>query len=100
MERESRTIALMISFYCKKQHKNGSLCTECQQLLDYAQERLRKCPFQNNKTTCAKCPVHCYKADMRAKVRAVMRYSGPRMIYRHPILAIEHLIDGLRKQPR
>ena len=61
--------------------------------------RLDKCPFLEGKTTCANCPVHCYKSDMREKVREVMRYSGPRMTLRHPILAVFHLIDGLRKEP-
>ncbi|MGQ9675372.1 MAG: nitrous oxide-stimulated promoter family protein [Chloroflexota bacterium] len=27
-----------------------------------------------------------------------MRYSGPRMLRRHPLLAIAHIIDGLRTQ--
>lgn len=43
------------------------------------------------KTTCKKCPVHCYSPDMREKIRAVMRYSGPRMIFLHPFAAIRHL---------
>jgi hypothetical protein len=34
---------------------------------------------------------------MRSKVRKVMRYSGPRMLACHPILAIEHLMDGFRR---
>jgi hypothetical protein len=36
---------------------------------------------------------------MREKVRAVMRYSGPRMAGKHPVLAVRHLLDGLRKKP-
>jgi hypothetical protein len=68
--------------------------------LDYARTRLRKCPFQEGKTTCAKCPIHCYKPDRREKIRAVMRYAGPRMLVRHPILALLHLIvDNWRKEP-
>jgi hypothetical protein len=67
--------------------------------MNYALERLKKCPFQGGKTTCAKCPVHCYKPKMREKIRIVMRYSGPRMLYHHPVLAIFHLIDSRRKQP-
>ena len=87
----------MVRLYCRAQHEsNGALCAECAGLLDYAHARLEKCPFQEDKTTCARCPVHCYKADMRDKVRAVMRYAGPRMLHRHPILAILHLLDGLR----
>jgi hypothetical protein len=62
-------------------------------------ERLDTCPFQAGKTTCAKCPIHCYKPDMREQVRTVMRYAGPRMLLRHPILALWHLVDGVRKEP-
>ena len=99
MLRESSTIAAMIALYCHSQRNKNKLCSECQELLDYAQERLEKCPFQEGKTTCARCTVHCYKPVMRTRVRTVMRYSGPRMIYRHPAVAILHLIDGLRKKP-
>ena len=48
---------------------------------------------------CAKCPVHCYKADVREEVKAVMRYAGPRMPRRHPILTLFHYLDGRRKEP-
>jgi hypothetical protein len=56
--------------------------------------RLDRCPYFPNKPTCANCPTHCYKPDMREQVRAVMRYAGPRMLIKHPILAVFHLIDG------
>jgi len=75
------------------------LCAECSELLGYALARLDKCPFQEGKTSCAKCPVHCYKPDMREKIRIVMRYAGPRMPYRHPILTIYHMFDSRRKEP-
>jgi len=99
MTRESNTIAVMFALYCRNRHASNGLCSECVELLGYARERLEKCPFQEGKTTCAKCVVHCYRPVMREKIRVVMRYSGPRMIYRHPILAIFHLVDGLRKEP-
>jgi len=67
--------------------------------MEYASKRLDKCPFQEGKTTCAKCPVHCFKPDMRQQIRLVMRYSGPRMLLRHPLMAILHMIDGRRKEP-
>ena len=90
----------MIGLYCREEHgTDGGLCGECEALRDYARQRLLKCPFQQGKTTCAKCPVHCYKPDMRERIRAVMRYAGPRMLVRHPILALLHLLDGLRKSP-
>ena len=100
MARENNTIEAMISIYCHGQHgTKHELCFECRELLNYARGRLNKCPFQENKTTCAKCPVHCYRPVMREKIRAVMRYAGPRMFYQHPILTLFHLIDGLRKEP-
>ncbi len=99
MARENKTIGVMIALYCRQQHRQLGLCPECRELLDYAQKRLEKCPFQEGKTTCAKCPVHCYKPQMRDEIRQVMRFSGPRMLYRHPVLAVFHLIDGMRKKP-
>jgi hypothetical protein len=28
-----------------------------------------------------------------------MRYAGPRMLFRHPIMTLRHMIDGRRKVP-
>ncbi|MBL7200981.1 MAG: nitrous oxide-stimulated promoter family protein [Anaerolineae bacterium] len=101
MKREDKTVEAMIRMHCGDRHGGGAdLCDECEALLDYARQRLGKCPFQENKTACARCPVHCYRPDMREEVRAVMRYAGPRMLYRHPVLAVLHLLDGLRRSPR
>ena len=72
------------------------LCPECAALLDYALRRLDSCRFGNGKPSCRKCPVHCYRADMRERIRTVMRWAGPRMIFRHPIAATRHLLRELR----
>jgi hypothetical protein len=97
--REGKTIAVMIDLYCGSQHRSDRPCAECSELLVYTNERLEECPFQEGKTTCAKCPVHCFKPAMRGKIKTVMRYSGPRMLHRHPILAVRHFIDRSRKEP-
>ncbi len=90
----------MLRLYCRgHHHTRGGLCTECEALRHYALERLQRCPFQEGKTTCARCPVHCYRPDMRARIRAVMRYAGPRMLTRHPLLTLFHLLDGRRDEP-
>jgi hypothetical protein len=100
MTRERKTVEAMIDLYCHGLHFSADgLCPDCLELREYARERLRKCPFQEGKTTCAKCPVHCYKPEMRERIRAVMRYAGPRMLYRHPIMALQHMIDGQRAEP-
>jgi hypothetical protein len=100
MKREAKTVSVMIAIYCRAHHNShGQLCPECQQLHDYAMLRLEKCPYQEGKTTCAKCPTHCYKKVIRQKIREVMRYSGPRMFHRHPIATLYHFLDGRRKKP-
>ena len=92
IEQEKHTVAEMITIYCK--HKHGSqneLCPDCRALLDYAMQRLSRCRFGNDKTSCLKCKVHCYKPAMRTEIAKVMRYSGPWMLLYHPILTIKHL---------
>ncbi len=91
----------MLRLYCHDHHRtSGVLCPECADLLEYARRRLRQCPFGADKPTCARCPIHCYRPDQREKIRRVMRYAGPRMVYRHPWLALLHLLDSQRKVPQ
>ncbi len=95
--REQATVTAMIRIFCRSRHAwRGELCLECAELQAYAMSRLARCPFGQNKPTCANCPIHCYKPQLRERIRDVMRYAGPRMLWRHPILAIRHLLDGRR----
>ncbi len=91
IEEEIATIERMIRIYCHDKEGNNELCKECEELLSYSKKRLRSCPFKEKKTTCRLCSVHCYKAEMKAKIQVIMRYSGPRMIIYHPICAVKHL---------
>lgn len=98
MQREARTVAVMIRRFCRDRHQTrGTLCPDCQLLLAYAHRRLHLCPFQERKTTCGKCPAHCYAPANRDTIKEVMRYAGPRMLLSHPLLALAHLLDNLRK---
>ncbi len=106
MRREFATIEIIIRRYCRENHtmtadpQNGEqLCPDCRELLAYARRRLQKCPFQEGKTTCGKCAVHCYKPEMRQTIREIMRLIGPRMLLTNPLLGIRHVIDGLREKP-
>jgi hypothetical protein len=92
-EREIQTVRKMIGIYCRGHHGGGkTLCEECQALSSYAEQRAEKCPFGEEKPACSQCPIHCYKLRMKEKIGRVMRFSGPKMIYRHPVLALRHLI--------
>lgn len=93
-EREKKLVSEMIHLYCKKNHHTKSLCPSCTQLEAYAKQRSENCPFMETKTFCSNCKVHCYKPEMREKIRQVMRFSGPRMIVHHPIMAVRHCIDS------
>lgn len=92
---EHQTIAAMMKIYCRAKHQGQSetgLCDECLALLDYAAVRLDRCPYGQNKPTCNKCPVHCYKPEQKKMVKEIMIFSGPRMLLPHPIRAIKHLL--------
>ena len=100
-EQEKQVVFLMIKLYCNKKHRTkGSLCDECMKLSEYASLRSEKCPFMETKTFCSNCRVHCYKPEMREKIREVMRFSGPRMIFYHPVMAIRHVIESKREKKR
>ena len=102
-QRELSTIQAMVRLYCHGHahlRDGAPLCRECDALMEYATRRLERCVFGDAKPTCANCLVHCYSVDMREQVRTVMRWAGPRMLLRHPILAIRHQLDGRRPAPK
>ena len=87
----------MIKIYCASRHGTSKiLCADCSQLNEYAMNRLERCTFGEDKPTCQQCPIHCYKPDMKLQMHEVMRYSGPRMIFSSPMLAIVHLVKGMK----
>lgn len=93
LKNEKEMLYTMISLYCKG-HKHGSvLCSHCQKLLEYASERLDVCRFGDRKPFCSKCTIHCYEPEMRKNIRKVMRYSGPRMIWHNPMIALKHFLQ-------
>ena len=97
---EADVMTEMIALYCrghKHAHRTSAtdgapaLCPDCRRLLDYARDRIIRCPRMDVKSFCSACPIHCYSHDMREQVRAVMRYSGPRMLLHHPFMTIHHM---------
>lgn len=104
-QREQEMVSEMILLYCRKKHGTGArgpkeLCEACGRLEVYARERSRRCPFMEHKTFCSNCRVHCYKPEMREKIREVMRFSGPRMIFYHPLQAVYHVICTVQEKKR
>lgn len=94
LDRERRTVDAMIRIHCRSRHGSREPCPECAELRDYAFLRIDRCPWGSDKPACAKCAVHCYRPDPRERIREVMKFAGPRMMWRHPILALCHVFDG------
>lgn len=100
-ENEKKIVGLMIKIYCKgHKHAKDGICEECRELLNYSNKMIELCPFMKTKTFCQNCKIHCYKEDMRIKIKKVMRYSGPRMMFYHPLLTINHVIENYKEKKR
>jgi len=97
-EREKKTVSVMIEMYCRKMHgrKKGGICGECRRLNEYALGKIDACGFLPDKPVCNKCSVHCYEKNSREFIKKVMRYAGPKMIRKHPYLALLHMADGFK----
>ena len=86
IDREKEVVGRMIELYCKKRLGMAEISEEYKTLQMYAHKRLNMCKFGNDKPA-------CYKPEMREKIRAIMRWAGPRMLIYDPIAAIRHLFN-------
>ena len=88
----------MIAIYCHGHHHASSgICTDCGVVLRYAHELIDMCPFNAvAKPVCGLCRSNCFTPDMRRHFTQIMRYAGPRMMARHPILTLAHFWDAVR----
>ena len=89
---EKRTIKAMIKIYCKKHHGFSELCPDCSKLHEYSSLRIERCVFGKNKPACNKCKVHCYSSEKRENIKEIMRYSGRKMLLKHPYLTFLHFV--------
>jgi hypothetical protein len=118
--REKATLAQMVGIYCAGNRHGGrpangaavpafaavmpekvqaavaGMCPDCRALTEYCFTRIDHCPHMAEKTFCSSCATHCYSPAMRDRVRAAMRYAGPRMIFHDPLGALTHLRDTRR----
>lgn len=95
--REQKTVEAMIKLYCKNSHKpDGLPCDKCLTIINYALKRVELCRFGATKPVCGRCRVHCYKPDMRKEIKNVMKTTGAKLMVRHPVMTLFHLIDMFR----
>jgi len=92
---EKQTVAKMVYIYCHAHHgtKGKTLCNDCKALLEYVFFKTDNCVFGTNKPACQACPVHCYSKANKEKIKEVMRFAGPRMLFKHPVDTLRHFIN-------
>ena len=82
IEEEKAVVELMIRLYCRKYEGHDELCPNCKELLDYAHSRLDRCRFGEHKPTCKKCPVHCYRPEMKEPAFMMILTAVGNMAYK------------------
>ena len=93
IEAEKRIIGVMVRLYCRRRLHTVTLPPEYAELLAYAHRRLDRCRFGEAKTSCKRCPIHCYAPAKRSLMREVMRWCGPRMLFYHPLITLKHYLQ-------
>jgi hypothetical protein len=87
IRRDIRTLRMLTRIYCRDHHQEAmdglsrDLCRDCSQFVDYAAERLCRCPL-TPKPTCRDCHIHCFASAHRDTARRIMRYSWPQIVRR------------------
>lgn len=99
-QKERMLFERMAKLYCKGQRHNsqGTLCTPCADMVSYAMERMAHCPHGTTKPFCSHCAIHCFRPEFRIQVKAMMRYSGPRMLLHAPKAALQHFFETLQEK--
>lgn len=92
IEREKRTINLMIRLYCRYKLKQKTPDAEHLALIAYCCRRLDHCRWHDEKPPCRYCMSHCYGKQQQEAVRRIMRWAGPRMVLYAPMEFIRHLL--------
>lgn len=95
--REKRMVDAMVLIYCKAHHGySDAPCVKCAELGVYAKSRLEHCRYQENKPVCGRCGLTCYNFQNKGYAEKVFTYAGPRMMFEHPLLGLQHFLDAFR----
>lgn len=95
---ELKTIQIMLEIYCVAHHDNP-ICEQCNALIIDAEKKLDRCVYGDVKPACKQCSIHCYKPEHKQQIQIIMQYAGPKMLLKHPILAIRHLVKNRKSFP-
>ena len=97
IEREKKMVEAMVLIYCKNHHGTSHApCMKCCELGEYSKKRLENCRYQEKKPVCGRCGLKCYNAKFKNHAEVVFNYAGPRMLFQHPKLGLQHIFDSFR----
>ncbi|WP_455520983.1 nitrous oxide-stimulated promoter family protein [Parvimonas micra] len=96
-DREKKVISEMVKLYCRKNHKKRELCDECKEVLNYSLKRIDNCQCVETKLFCSSCKFSLYSPRDKEKVKQIMKFSGPRILFHHPLLVISHMLSRFKK---
>ncbi len=95
---EKNTVYKMIRLFCNAHHNTDKqLCNDCSDLFNYSILRINNCFYEINKPVCSSCKTHCFNKKNREKIRLVMRWSGPKMLWYYPFTSMKYLYFKLIK---
>ena len=101
IQQDTDKLVRFLSMYCDGHHRhrlrklftfdypkvdaavsNGpDLCDECTKLLRHAIVMRALCPL-DPKPKCRNCPEHCYRPLYKDQMETVMKYAGPRSLFK------------------
>lgn len=92
---KKQVLEKMIRLYCKNNHKDY-LCNDCKNLISYSNIRTDYCKRLDEFFFCSSCDRTCYDNENLEKIRKIMRYSGPRMIYSDPKASVRFVSEKIK----
>lgn len=94
-EKDLATLEAMAQIYCDAHHigmnKDAvNLCIECREAVIATLNRTQVCP-NGHIHNCQDCDIKCQRGDGQSRIKAIMAYSAPRMLWRHPLMTFTYL---------
>lgn len=90
-DKPKQTLALKTHDVAALAGRPVDLCADCGKLLAHALIKRAHCPY-DPKPMCKKCPTHCYAPHHRNAMRAVMRFSGRKLVLSGRLDYLLHLL--------
>lgn len=92
---DQRTLEAMGHLYCRAHHAatnrdSTGLCADCRNVVETTLQRTRACPHGHHHN-CEDCATKCHSEECAKQIRALMAYSAPRMLLKHPLMTLRYL---------